>query len=164
MGAAGTSGAPAPRRAPKPPGAAAPPVLLDTNALLLPFREGFPLERELARVAPGRAVRVPDSARIELERLVARGVPGSPAALAWALRCGRIAAPGRGDRAVEAAARRLGAWVVTADRALARRLRARGLTVLRPSGHGRLRLEPGTTAAGAPARANPPGTRTVGNR
>ncbi|MGI0053487.1 MAG: hypothetical protein ACRECR_04410, partial [Thermoplasmata archaeon] len=134
-------------------------LLLDTNALLLPFREAFPLERELARVAPGRSPRVPDSARAELERLARRGVLGGSAALAWALTLARCPAPGRGDRAIEAAARRMGAWVVTGDRALAERLRAVGITVLRPSGHGRLLLirgarAPPRRATGSPARGN----------
>lgn len=139
------------------------PVLLDTNAVLLPFREAFPLERELARVAPGRALLVPDSVRTELERLVDRAAPGSSAALAWALRHRRVAAPGIGDAAVERVARRLGAWVVTGDRALVRRLRAGGVTVLRPSGHGRLRMEPGDLPDEVPKVAGR-SARAVGNR
>ena len=116
--------------------------MLDTNALLLPVRARFPLESEVDRLRPGAKLSVPSSALEELERLAARGVRGAPTALLLARRYPVVPAEGRGDAAVLAAAVRSRAWVVTADRALAARLRQAGLTVLVPRDRSRLELWP----------------------
>jgi rRNA-processing protein FCF1 len=135
-------------------------VLLDTNALLLPFRERFPLDRELARVAPGRVVAVPRIARSELARLAAGGSVAARAALAWSAGLPVRESAGRGDGAVVRLAERLRAWVVTGDRALIDRLRGRGLTVLRPRERARLELLPGRRRP----RVGPTVRRRSGNR
>jgi rRNA-processing protein FCF1 len=115
-------------------------VLLDTNALFLPVRTGFPLVAEVERHHPGATLGVPTSVLRELDRLVGRATPGAAAARALAARFRAVTAQGVGDEAVLKVAVRTGAWVVTADRALRARLTARGVGVLSP--RDRHRLEP----------------------
>jgi len=115
-------------------------VLLDANALLLPARTRFPLESEVDRIRPGAAIVVPSSVRGELERLVARHVPGATTAAAVARKFPELPVTGQGDTAVLDAAVRHRAWVVTADRALAERLRGAGVTVMVPRDRHRLEL------------------------
>ncbi len=115
-----------------------PTVLLDANALFLPFTQGIDLDREVGRWQPGARLLVPDAVRRELEELEARGTRGAPLARGLAARFERCASPGRGDDALFAAAQRLGAAVVTADRALRDRLAEAGLVVLVPRDRGRL--------------------------
>ncbi|HYB79523.1 MAG TPA: hypothetical protein VEG66_07185 [Thermoplasmata archaeon] len=117
-------------------------VLLDTNALFLPVHSRFPLEAEVDRLCPGAKLAVPSSALEELERLVARGVPGAPAAWRFALRYPVVPVEGRGDAALLRSAIRHRVSVVTADRALAARLQRAGLSVLVPRDRHRLELRP----------------------
>lgn len=118
-------------------------VLVDANALFLPFQQGIRLDEEVERlVGPARLV-VPASVRGELDRLVERGVEGATAARDLAGRLPTVESPGRGDSAVLECARHLHAWVVTADRALRRRLVASGISVLFPRDRSRLDLERG---------------------
>jgi rRNA-processing protein FCF1 len=118
-------------------------VLLDTNALFLPFRSKLPLPQEVERWRPGASIRVPSSVLGELDRLAARGVPRSSLARALAATFRPIEAPGRGDAAVVRVAVRTRAWVVTADRTLARRLVDAGVSVLVPRDRDRLELRRG---------------------
>jgi len=74
----------------------------------------------------------------ELDGLLARGARGAGAARALADTVPVVPAPGRGDAAIVAVAARLGATVVTADRALGAELRRRGVRVLRPRDRHRL--------------------------
>jgi rRNA-processing protein FCF1 len=122
-------------------------VLLDANALFLPFRHRLPLEQEVARWWPGVPLAVPTSVLRELDRLVARRT--AHAAPARALAGGFRAVPtdGRGDRAVVRLAVELGAPVVTADRLLAARLRREGISVLVPRDRARLELQRGEPPA-----------------
>jgi len=118
-------------------------VLLDTNALLLPFRSGVDLVGEVERLAGPAEIVVPRPVVAELDRLAARGVAHAAAARALADRFRPVASVGRGDAAVVAAADRFGATVVTADRALADRLGRAGRTVLVPRDRTRLhRIDP----------------------
>ncbi|MGP8159567.1 MAG: PIN domain-containing protein [Thermoplasmata archaeon] len=125
-------------------------MLLDANALLLPIRTLFPLESEVDRIHPGARLVVPSSVIDELDRLVARGVPGARGALALAQKFLLIPVEGRGDAAILKAAMRHSAWVVTADRALAERLRKEGVTVLAPRDRHRLELHRGRSPAPSP--------------
>lgn len=113
-------------------------VLLDTNAVLLPFRERFPLERELGALAPGAEVAVPVAVLAELHHLSERGEPSAIPALEWARRHRSIESPARGDAALEELGLRLRTAVVTSDRGLIARLRRAGVPVLRPRGARRL--------------------------
>ena len=126
-------------------------MLLDANALLLPVRVRFPLESEVDRVHPGARLVVPSCVIDELDRLVARGVRGARAAAALARDFPILPVEGRGDAAILQAAVRHGAWVVTADRALAERLRRRGVSVLVPRDRHRLEVHRGR----APAPSSP---------
>ncbi|MGB6500915.1 MAG: PIN domain-containing protein [Thermoplasmata archaeon] len=118
-------------------------MLLDTNALLLPFRTGLDLLSEVERWAPGADLVVPSSVLDELDRLVERGVVHAIPARVQARRFRTRETTQRGDAAVLSTALAEGAWVVTADRALARRLTEHGIGVLVPRDRTRLELRPG---------------------
>ena len=135
------------------PPAARPTVLLDTNALFLPVRVGFPLESEVDRLVPGTRMAVAASTVRELDRLIGRRTAGAIAARALADRFRRAETALEGDEAiVELAVRR--AWlVVTADRELQRRLAERGIAVLVPRDRHRLELRPGRSARDQAPRA-----------
>jgi rRNA-processing protein FCF1 len=126
-------------------------VLLDTNALLLPVRSHFPLEAEIQRLRPGAVIEVPSSVLGELDRLALRGVPGARAAVALARRFRVFDVAGRGDLAIVEAAEGSRAAVVTADRALANRLRSQGVEVLAPRDRHRLERMPGRPLTARPA-------------
>jgi rRNA-processing protein FCF1 len=135
-----------------------PVVLLDTNALFLPFRERFPLEAELARVVPGSEVRVPAPVRREVARLVVAGHPGAPLAAEFAGRFPSVPGAGEGDVAILGIARRLRAAVVTADAGFRDRLLAAGIPVLSPRGLHRLVWATGRATGASPRRPS------LGNR
>jgi rRNA-processing protein FCF1 len=120
--------------------------VLDTNALFLPVRSGFPLEKEVERLVPGATLVVPASVQRELESLVAAGTPEARAARELARRFRAVPSTGDGDDGVVAAAERTAATVVTADRELQRRLLAHGISVLLPRDRHRLELTRGRPA------------------
>ncbi|MDE1820333.1 MAG: hypothetical protein KGJ23_06615 [Euryarchaeota archaeon] len=120
-----------------------PRVLLDTNALFLPFTRGFPLEREIFRLMEGARIEVPQSVLGELDRLVGRGRAQARAARAYAERFPVVLTDLKGDAALETLARDLGAVIVTADRELRRRLYAKGMKVLFPRGEKHLAFAQG---------------------
>jgi uncharacterized protein len=113
-------------------------VVLDTNALFLPVRVGFPMEREVRRLVPGARIVVPESVRRELDRLAARATPGARAARELADRFSSCPTAAEGDDGILEVATREGALVVTADRELQLRLRQRGIAVLVPRDHHKL--------------------------
>ncbi|HTW77130.1 MAG TPA: twitching motility protein PilT [Thermoplasmata archaeon] len=135
-------------------------MVLDTNALFLPVRRGFPLEAEIHRVVPGARLIVPSSARDELDRLATSGTRGAIAAREIAARYAVEPTDRPGDDGVLDVAGRLGAIVVTADRALQRRLVAAGIPILVP--RDRHRLEPRAGRGPSPGRT-PPVRRRRGN-
>jgi len=98
-------------------------VVLDANALMLPFQFRVNLDAELVRLLGACDVFVPSSVLRELERLAARD-RDAKAALALAAKYAVHEAPGIGDAAVVAAAKDLRAHVVTSDRGLLAVLRA----------------------------------------
>ena len=116
-------------------------MLVDTNAAFLPFRTGLELRREVERWLPGAELAVPTVVHAELERLVVRGAPLAAAAQAFASSLRSVRTTGRGDPAIVAVAGRLRATVLTADRALAERLRRVGVAVLVPRDRARLELK-----------------------
>ena len=130
-------------------------MLLDVNALLLPVRTRFPLEAEVDRIRPGARLAVPSSVVDELGSLVTREVVGARGAFALAQKFPVLAVAGRGDAAILGAAVRHGAWVVTADRTLAERLRRKGVNVLVPRDRHRLELHPGNVPAASPPPTGP---------
>jgi rRNA-processing protein FCF1 len=128
-------------------------VILDTNAALLPFRERFPLEESIERVAPGAELVVPENVRAELARLSEQGVQEARAAERWCERFRSRAVNASGDAGILEAAVILHAPVVTSDRALLEELQRRGLPAYRPRGRsGLLRVDP--EAVVEPRRGN----------
>lgn len=115
-------------------------LLVDTNILLRAVRPGFAWQEEVVRVlGPVRSV-VPASVLRELDRLSQRGVTDAQAARALAERLGALPNRGEGDDALLDLSVRRHAAVLTADRALAERLRAAGQDVLVPRDRTRLEL------------------------
>jgi uncharacterized protein len=129
-------------------------VLLDTNALFLPIRVGFPLEAEVHRLVPGARLVVAASGVRELDGLVEGAAPGASGARALAAKFDRVPSTGAGDDAVLEVAVREHAVVVTADRALQERLRQRQITVLAPRDRHRLEVRP-AHPANEPRRRRP---------
>lgn len=115
-------------------------VLLDANALLMPFQFSVDLEGELERLLGAAEVRVPDAVLREVEGLAATD-PQARAALQLAARYPTLPVEGRGDEALLQAARTHGAAVLTNDADLRRRLRAEGLPVIYLRGKHRLAAE-----------------------
>jgi len=103
---------------------ARPRVVLDANALMLPFQFRVNLDAELARLLGECETYVPSSVVGELARLAARDRTAK-AALALAAKYRTHETTERGDRAVVAAAEALGAHVVTSDQGLLAVLRDR---------------------------------------
>lgn len=107
----------------------------------MPFRHRVDLSGELRRLELDDRVAVPESVLRELESLAGRGVAHAAAARELAGRWPTLRSGGRGDDAIVEAARRRSAWVVTADRMLAGRLRRAGLTVVTPRDRARLTVQ-----------------------
>ena len=115
-----------------------PAVLVDANALLLPFTAHFRLEEEINRQVDGAQVLVPSSVLGELERVADRGNALARAAREFARRFVIVPTQSQGDDALVELGRRMKAWVVTGDRALRARLLAAGVPVLFPRGKSHL--------------------------
>jgi rRNA-processing protein FCF1 len=115
-----------------------PVVLVDANALLLPFTSHFRLEEEIYLHVDGARILVPSSVLGELERVASRGNVNARAAREFARRFEVVATEARGDDALVELGRRLSAWVLTGDRALRTRLLEAGVPVLFPRGKSHL--------------------------
>jgi len=103
-------------------------VVLDANALLMPFQFKINLDLELKRLFGYPDVVVPSSVLGELANAVDKS---AKVALSLARKYRVIETDLRGDDAVLDVAERLGAAVVTNDRELIGRIRERGLRVVR---------------------------------
>ncbi len=115
-------------------------VLLDTNALLMPFQMGLDLEGEVLRVMGRCRIVVPQVVVAELLTMGSSLRDGA-AALKFAERFEVMETVGLGDDAVVDLAIRTGGTVVTGDRGLIQRLHAAGLRVLRPRQKKQLELK-----------------------
>jgi rRNA-processing protein FCF1 len=114
-------------------------VLLDTNALFMPFQMGLDLEQEIEREMGRCRIAVPQVVLAEVGAMKG-SVKDGPAALKYASRFDTVPTDGLGDDAIVECALRTGGIVVTGDRGLIKRLRAAGLKVLRPRQRKRLEL------------------------
>ncbi len=112
-------------------------ILLDTNALMMPFQFSLNLEDELVRLLGEHRAVVPSSVIRELERLSSTHSTAK-AALQFAARFRVIDVEGVGDDALLALAQAEGAAVLTNDRDLRRRLRKANLPVIYLRGRSRL--------------------------
>lgn len=113
-------------------------MLVDANALLLPFTSHFRLEEEIYLHVDGARVLVPSSVLGELERVADRGNAFARAAREFARRFDVVHTEAQGDDALVELGRRLSAWVLTGDRALRTRLLEAGVPVLFPRGKSHL--------------------------
>ena len=104
-------------------------VILDTNALMMPFQFGVDPEAEVARIFGAARIVVPSSIMGELRRLAERKQEAK-AALRYAERFEVMETDMGGDDSVLDMAVRMGAAVVTSDAGLRKRLREAGITVL----------------------------------
>jgi hypothetical protein len=106
-------------------------VVLDANALMMPFQFGLNIDLELGRLVPGCEMVVPSSVMDELKAVLERTKdPHARSALSLAPKYRCINVEGSCDDAVLELARRLGAVVVTNDRGLRARAQAAGLKVI----------------------------------
>lgn len=129
-------------------------VLVDANAMLLPFTSHFRLEEEIYAQVDGARILVPSSVLGELERVAERGNPNARAAREFARRFEVAHTEAQGDDALVELGRRLNAWVLTGDRALRARLLAAKVRVLFP--RGKSHLDRALAAHRPPQRSRPP--------
>ena len=117
------------------------PVVFDTNALLLPFAHGTPLEDELFHLFGATRWMVPSSVLVELKTLAHKGegavARNAKMALKLAERCTVEHTKLSGDDGLLEVARRHKAAVVTNDRTLQQECATSGLTVVLSREHGR---------------------------
>ncbi len=104
-------------------------VVLDANALMMPFEYRLNLDLEIKRILGNVNILVPSCILGELERL-SRKRWEAKAALQLAKKYEMIEVEKLGDNGVLEAAKKLNAYVVTNDRALARILKKEGIKVL----------------------------------
>lgn len=102
-------------------------VVLDTNALLMPFEFSINLDHELLRILGNFRAVVPGPVIGELKR---SGNKHARAAMALANKYERVRTEAVGDEAVLEAARDLGAYVLTNDKHLRDRLRRGGVKTI----------------------------------
>jgi rRNA-processing protein FCF1 len=113
-------------------------VVLDANALMMPFQFGINIDLELGRLVPGCEIVVPSSVIAELRAVLEKtNDPTARGALSLAPKY-RIFKTGgagsktgvSGDEAILGVARGLKAVIVTNDRELRARAQAAGLKVI----------------------------------
>lgn len=112
-------------------------IILDTNALILQFKEKLHLEDELQRLLGKYEIIIPSSVIKELEKL-SEGNQNAMAALKYAQKFKKIDVEGKGDNSIIDLAERLGCYVLTNDKELIKRLKNKGIKVIRPRNFKRL--------------------------
>jgi rRNA-processing protein FCF1 len=117
------------------------PVVLDTNALLLPFAHGTRLEEDLAALFGSVKLYVPSTVLIELGTLAYKG-QGATArhakmAVKFAQRCEVLQTKLPGDDGLLEVARKAKAVVVTNDKTLQQECVRSGLAVVQSRENGR---------------------------
>ncbi|MBI0582638.1 MAG: twitching motility protein PilT [Methanomassiliicoccus sp.] len=117
-----------------------PRVVLDTNALLLPFERSINIDAQLRSLLGECQVFVPGPIVGELKR---SGSKHAPAALRLLSRYTIEDTVTSGDQAVIELAERLGAYVVTNDRLLIAKLRQKRIRVVLMRGGSHLALDDG---------------------
>ncbi|SRR6266508_720822 len=122
-------------------GVARPRVVLDANALMLPFQFRVNLDAEITRILGECDVFVPSSVVRELERIESRD-RAAKGARALAAKYKAHATERTGDAAVIEAAESLGATVVTNDAGLLAALKARRIPRISLRSRNHLSLEP----------------------
>lgn len=107
-------------------------VILDANALLMPFQFNINLDSELTRLLGSYQIIVPTSVLDELNRLAGSGDPPAfiKPALSLARKYHKEPVSGLGDEAIFTLACKHKAVVVTNDKVLRNRLRSNGLRTI----------------------------------
>ena len=103
-------------------------VILDTNALMMPFQFGINLTAELKRLLGTFEIIVPSSVIDELGDLRPKDMAKAAKTLASKFRT--VKSEGKGDQAVLSLAQELGAIVVTNDKLLIKALKELKLPVI----------------------------------
>ncbi|MEW5761145.1 MAG: PIN domain-containing protein [Candidatus Thermoplasmatota archaeon] len=101
-------------------------VILDTNALFMPFKFNLEIEKELARLLGKYDVVVPRIVIEELEKMGAKG----KAPLAFAKRYKIFDSKEFGDKGIIEVARKTKGIVLTNDRILRKKLRSLGIKTI----------------------------------
>ena len=104
-------------------------VILDTNALMMPFEININLERELDRLLGAYEILVPSSIVDELKKLSEKDKAAS-SALTLAERYNIINTSKKGDFSIVHLAKELKAVVVTNDKILRKILRNEGIQLI----------------------------------
>lgn len=117
-----------------------PKVVLDANALMMPFEFGINLDSELEHLLGECEVIVPSGVVAELTKL-SKTDRAAKAGLRLAGKYRTLEVTGKGDDAVIEAAVTLGAAVVTNDDALLKRLKGMGITRIRLRSRSHLVIE-----------------------
>ncbi len=117
-----------------------PKVVLDTNALLLPFERSINVDAQLRSLLGECQIFVPGPIVGELKRSPSKH---APAALRLLSRYSIEDTAEVGDKAVIELAERLGAYVVTNDRLLISKLRQKRIKVILLRGGSHLALDDG---------------------
>lgn len=103
-------------------------VVLDTNALMMPFQFNVNIDKEIERLLGGARVIVPSCVIEELDEL---NTPEAKGARRLSERYEIVEVEEKGDKGVLEAARRLGAAVVTNDQEFIEILRKSSVPVIR---------------------------------
>ncbi len=109
-------------------------VVLDTNALLMPFEFRINIDTELRRLLGNPEIYIPSCVIGELNRLSKKRWEGK-AALQLARKYNIIEVSMLGDSGVIEAGKKLGAYVVTNDRNLIEKLKKEGIKIVTLSNH-----------------------------
>ena len=105
-------------------------VIVDTNALILPFSHGLNISSELRRLVGEHEIVVPEPLLGELKKL-ASSDKNAKAALSLAMKC-RIAKTNKsGDESVLELAEVLGGVILSNDREIIGRARANHIKIIR---------------------------------
>ncbi len=115
-------------------------IVLDANALMMPFQFPVNLDAELRRLVGDSEIFVPSSVANELRRL-SKGSRVAKAALELSEKYEQVEVRMKGDEAVIEAAASLGAAVVTNDARLLVKLKERGIPRIRLRSRNHLVME-----------------------
>jgi len=112
-------------------------VIIDTNALMLPFQSKLRIEEELERLLGKCEILVPSSIIEEIKKL-AMSNPKAMAALRYSKKFKVVETEMKGDDSIIDLALKRKSFVLTNDKILIERLRDLGIRVIRPRGERRL--------------------------
>ncbi len=121
-------------------------VVLDTNALMIPYQSGINIEREITRLLGICRIIVPISVVEEIEKLANKdGGTGRAAKLGLSIIKKRgfrlMETENKGDDSVLETALKMEGAIVTNDKELQQRAKEMNLPIICPRGENRLELE-----------------------